>query len=90
MKRFLTNIYDDEDIFDVPEEELEARKNKSNMIARINSQIQDNKMDGLTKVLHDEGFFTDRPKTLEEEIIEQKAARNGKHKSINRFRNLLK
>lgn len=90
MKRFLTNIYDDEDIFDVPEEELEARKNKSNMIARINSQIQDNKMDGLTKVLHDEGFFTDRPKTLEEEIIEQKAARNSKHKSINRFRNLLK
>lgn len=90
MKRFLTNIYDDEDIFDVPEEELEARKNKSNMIARINSQIQDNKMDGLTKVLHDEGFFTDRPKTLEEEIIEQKASRNSKHKSINRFRNLLK
>lgn len=90
MKRFLTNIYDDEDIFDVPEEELEARKNKSNMIARINSQIQDNKMDGLTKVLHDEGFFTDRPKTLEEEIIGQKAARNSKHKSINRFRNLLK
>lgn len=90
MKRFLTNIYDDEDIFDVPEEELEARKNKSNMIARINNQIQDNKMDGLTKVLHDEGFFTDRPKTLEEEIIEQKAARNSKHKSINRFRNLLK
>lgn len=90
MKRFLTNIYDDEDIFDVPEEELEARKNKSNMIARINSQIQDNKMDGLTKVLHDEGFFTDRPKTLEEEIIEQKATRNSKHKSINRFRNLLK
>lgn len=90
MKRFLTNIYDDEDIFDVPEEELEARKNKSNMIARINSQIQDNKMDGLTKVLHDEGFFTDRPKTLEEEIIEQKAARNSKYKSINRFRNLLK
>lgn len=90
MKRFLTNIYDDEDIFDVPEEELEARKNKSNMIARINSQIQDNKMDGLTKVLHDEGFFTDRPKTLEEEIIEQKAARNSKNKSINRFRNLLK
>lgn len=90
MKRFLTNIYDDEDIFDVPEEELEARKNKSNMIARINSQIQDNKMDGLTKVLHDEGFFTDRPKTLEKEIIEQKAARNSKHKSINRFRNLLK
>ena len=90
MKRFLINIYDDEDIFDVPEEELEARKNKSNMIARINSQIQDNKMDGLTKVLHDEGFFTDRPKTLEEEIIEQKASRNSKHKSINRFRNLLK
>lgn len=90
MKRFLTNIYDDEDIFDVPEEELEARKNKSNMITRINSQIQDNKMDGLTKVLHDEGFFTDRPKTLEEEIIEQKAARNSKNKSINRFRNLLK
>lgn len=90
MKRFLTNIYDDEDIFDVPEEELEARKNKSNMITRINSQIQDNKMDGLTKVLHDEGFFTDRPKTLEEEIIEQKADRNSKNKSINRFRNLLK
>lgn len=90
MKRFLTNIYDDEDIFDVPEEELEARKNKSNMITRINSQIQDNKMDGLTKVLHDEGFFTDRPKTLEEEIIEQKATRNSKNKSINRFRNLLK
>lgn len=90
MKRFLTNIYDDEDIFDVPEEELEARKNKSNMITRINSQIQDNKMTGLTKVLHEEGFFTDRPKTLEDEIKEQKAARNSKHKSINRFRNLLK
>lgn len=90
MKRFLTNIYDDEDIFDVPEEELEARKNKSNMITRINSQIQDNKMTGLTKILHEEGFFTDRPKTLEDEIKEQKAARNSKHKSINRFRNLLK
>lgn len=90
MKRFLTNIYDDEDIFDVPEEELEARKNKSNMITRINSQIQDNKMAGLTKILHEEGFFTDRPKTLEDEIKEQKAARNSKHKSINRFRNLLK
>ena len=90
MKRFLTNIYDDEDIFDIPEEELEARKNKSNMITRINSQIQDNKMTGLTKILHEEGFFTDRPKTLEDEIKEQKAARNIKHKSINRFRNLLK
>ena len=90
MKRFLTNIYDDEDIFDVPEEELEARKNKSNMITRINSQIQDNKMTGLTKILHEEGFFTDKPKTLEDEIKEQKAARNSKHKSINRFRNLLK
>lgn len=90
MKRFLTNIYDDEDIFDVPEEELEARKNKSNMITRINSQIQDNKMTGLTKILHEEGFFTDRPKTLDDEIKEQKAARNSKHKSINRFRNLLK
>lgn len=90
MKRFLTNIYDDEDIFDVPEEELEARKNKSNMITRINSQIQDNKMTGLTKILHEEGFFTDRPKTLEDEIKERKAARNSKHKSINRFRNLLK
>ena len=90
MKRFLTNIYDDEDIFDVPEEELEARKNKSNMITRINSQIQDNKMAGLTKILHEEGFFTDRPKTLEDEIKEQKATRNSKHKSINRFRNLLK
>lgn len=90
MKRFLTDIYDDEDIFDVPEEELEARKNKSNMITRINSQIQDNKMTGLTKILHEEGFFTDRPKTLEDELREQKAARNSKHKSINRFRNLLK
>lgn len=89
MKRFLTNIYDDEDIFDVPEEELEARKNKAARIGKINSQIQRSNSTGLTRLLEEEGFFNHDAKTIEDEIIESKKAKKSKSGSINRFRNLF-
>ena len=89
MKRFLTNIYDDEDIFDVPKEELEARKNKAMRIGKINSQIQRSNSTGLTKLLEEEGFFKHDVKTIEDEIIEAKKAKRSKSGSINRFRNLF-
>lgn len=86
MKRFLKNIYDDEDIFDIPEEELNERKNKATKVMRINNNIQASSSSGLTGLLEQEGFFEKRM-TIEEEIIEEK---KNKRNNMNRFRNLLR